>query len=74
VALIRHAYVPGAREVMERLISGRCRIRPLLLAKLRSALAEASTQWGQAAQEGFFSWRAPNLRSSWKGRGSWCWG
>jgi len=54
VALIRHAYVPGAREVMEAADLGALQIRPLLLAKLRSALAEASTQWGQAAQEGFF--------------------
>ena len=54
VALIRHAYVPGAREVMEAADLGALQIRPPLLAKLRSALAEASTEWGRAAQAGFF--------------------
>jgi hypothetical protein len=54
VALIRHAYVPGAREVMEAADLGALQIRPPLLAKLRSVLAEASTEWGRAAQAGFF--------------------
>jgi hypothetical protein len=54
VALIRHAYVPGAREVMEAADLGALQIRPPLLAKLRAALAEASTEWGRAAQAGFF--------------------
>jgi len=53
VALIRHAYVPGARDVMEAADLGALQIRPPLLAKLRSALAEASTDWGKAAREGF---------------------
>ena len=54
VALIRHAYVPGAREVMEAADLGALQIRPPLLAKLRSALAEASTEWGRTAQAGVF--------------------
>jgi hypothetical protein len=54
VALIRHAYVPGAREVMEAADLGALQIRPPLLAQLRSALAESSTEWGRAAQGGFF--------------------
>jgi hypothetical protein len=53
VALIRHAYVPGARDVMEAADLGALQIRPPLLAKLRSALAETSTEWGRAAREGF---------------------
>jgi hypothetical protein len=52
VALIRRAYVPGAREVMEAADLGALQIRAPLLAKLRSALAEASTEWGKAAQGG----------------------
>jgi hypothetical protein len=51
-ALIRHAYVPGAREVMEAADLGALQIRPPLLAKLRSTLAERSTEWGKAAQGG----------------------
>jgi len=53
VALIRHAYVPGAREVMEAADLGVLQIRPQELAKLKSALAQASTDWSKAAQEGF---------------------
>jgi hypothetical protein len=54
VALVHHAYVPGAREVMEAADLGALQIRPQWLAKLRSALAEASAEWGRAAQGGFF--------------------
>jgi hypothetical protein len=54
VALIRHAYVPGAREVMEAADLGALQIRPRELAKLKSALAQAATEWSQAAQAGFF--------------------
>ena len=54
VALIRHAYVPGAREVMEAADLGALQIRPQWLAKLKAALAEASTEWGTAAHGGFF--------------------
>ena len=54
VALIRHAYVPGAREVMEAADLGALQIRPQWLAKLKAALAESSTEWGRAAQEGLF--------------------
>jgi hypothetical protein len=54
VVLIRHAYVPGAREVMEAADLGALQIRPPLLARLRSALAEASTEWGRATQGGLF--------------------
>jgi TPR repeat len=54
VALIRHAYVPGAREVMEAADLGALQIRPQELAKLKSALAQAATEWSQAAQPGFF--------------------
>ena len=53
VALIRHAYVPGAREVMEAADLGALQIRPQELANLKSALAQASTDWSKAAQEGF---------------------
>jgi len=53
VALIHHAYIPGAREVMEAADLGALQIRPPLLAKLRSALSEASTEWGRPAQTGF---------------------
>jgi hypothetical protein len=53
VALIRHAYVPGAREVMEAADLGALQIRPQELAKLKSALAEASTNWSKAARDGF---------------------
>jgi hypothetical protein len=53
VALIRHAYVPGAREVMEAADLGALQIRPQELAKLKSALAQASTDWSKSAQEGF---------------------
>jgi hypothetical protein len=54
VALIRHAYVPGARDVMEAADLGALQIRPQELAKLKSALAQASTDWSKAAQTGFF--------------------
>jgi hypothetical protein len=54
VALIRHAYIPGAREVMEAADLGALQIRPQELAKLKSALAQASAEWSKAAQEGFF--------------------
>jgi hypothetical protein len=54
VALIRHAYVPGAREVMEAADLGALQIRPEWLARLKAALAEASTEWGKAAQGGLF--------------------
>ena len=54
VALIRHAYVPGAREVMEAADLGALQIRPQELAKLKSALAQAAAEWSQAAQPGFF--------------------
>jgi len=39
---------------MEAADLGALQIRPPLLAKLRAALAEASTEWGRAAQAGFF--------------------
>jgi len=53
VTLIRHAYVPGAREVMEAADLGALQIRPQELAKLKSALAQAAKEWSQAAQPGF---------------------
>jgi hypothetical protein len=49
-ALIRFAYVPGAREVMEAADLGALQIRPPLLAKLKSALSEAAKSWGEATQ------------------------
>ena len=54
VALVRHAYVPGAREVVEAADLGALQIRPQRQAELRSALVEASTDWGKAALGGFF--------------------
>jgi hypothetical protein len=54
VAVVRHSYVPGAREVMEAADLGALQIRPPLLAKLRSALTEAASEWGRATQGGFF--------------------
>ena len=54
VALIRHAYVPGTREVMEAADLGALQIRPQWLAKLKFAQAEASAEWGRAAQAGMF--------------------
>ena len=54
VALIRHAYVPGAREVMEAADLGALQIRPEWLAKLKTALGEAAVEWGKTAQTGFF--------------------
>ena len=52
VALIRHAYVPGAREVMQAADLGPLQIRAQAMAELRSALAEAATEWGRTAQQG----------------------
>jgi hypothetical protein len=54
VALIRRAYIPGAREVMEAADLGALQIRPQELAKLKSALTQASIEWSKAAQGGFF--------------------
>ncbi|HEX7597431.1 MAG TPA: hypothetical protein VF518_04400 [Polyangia bacterium] len=49
-ALIRFAYVPGAREVMEAADLGALQIRPPMLAKLKSALSEAAKDWARATQ------------------------
>jgi hypothetical protein len=53
-ALIRYAYVPWAREVMEAADLGALQIRPQWLAKLKTALGEAGAEWGKAAQGGLF--------------------
>jgi len=53
-ALIRHAYVPGAREVMEAADLGALQIRPEWLSKLKSALSDASLEWGRATQGSLF--------------------
>jgi len=52
VALIRRAYVPGARDVMEAADLGALQIRTQPMADLRSAQAEAAAEWGRAAQGG----------------------
>jgi len=54
VALIRHAYVPGAREVMQAADLGALQIRPQTLAELQSAQAEAALEWAKAVQGAFF--------------------
>ncbi len=53
-ALIRHAYVPWGREVMEAADLGALQIRPQWMSALQSALAEAAPAWGQAVQGGVF--------------------
>ena len=53
-ALIRYAYVPWAREVMEAADLGALQIRPQWMAMLKAALGEAAVEWGKAAQPGFF--------------------
>jgi hypothetical protein len=49
-ALIRHAFVPGGREVMEAADLGALQIRPPYLAKLKTALSESAKDWGKATQ------------------------
>jgi hypothetical protein len=51
-ALIRHAYVPWGREVMEAADLGALQIRPQWMSALQSTLAEAAPAWGKAVQGG----------------------
>lgn len=51
-ALIRHAYVPWGREVMEAADLGALQIRPQWMSALQSTLAEAAPAWGKAVQAG----------------------
>jgi len=52
MALIRRAYVPWAREVMEAADLGALQIRPRWSSMLQSTLAEAAPAWGRAVQAG----------------------
>ena len=51
-ALIRHAYVPWGREVMEAADLGALQIRPQWMSALQSTLAETAPAWGKAVQGG----------------------
>jgi hypothetical protein len=51
-ALIRQAYVPWGREVMEAADLGALQIRPQWMSALKSTLAEAAPAWGKAVQAG----------------------
>jgi hypothetical protein len=51
-ALIRRAYVPWGREVMEAADLGALQIRPQWMSALQSTLAQAAPAWGKAVQGG----------------------
>jgi hypothetical protein len=51
-ALIRQAYVPWGREVMEAADLGALQIRPQWMSALQSTLAEAAPAWGKTVQGG----------------------